>query len=110
MTLLIPSFNIKDAGGQVVLGINDRGDLIASGGATFAGNVTASGSATFNKFRLSNTGPATSSTAIQATATGSAGLATLNATQNEITIINPNVTEDSLIYITPIGDTQNKVL
>jgi hypothetical protein len=42
-------FQIQDAGGQVVLGINDRGDLIASGGATFAGNVTASGSATFSK-------------------------------------------------------------
>ena len=46
----------------------------------------------------------------QATATGSAGYATLKRNKPELTIINPNVTENSLIYITPFGDTQGKVL
>ena len=35
---------------------------------------------------------------------------TLKKNKPELTINNPNVTENSLIYITPFGDTQNKVL
>ena len=39
-----------------------------------------------------------------------AGKATLLAGETEITIKSPFVTENTLIYVTPITDTQNKVL
>ena len=46
----------------------------------------------------------------EAIATGSAGFATLKKNQPELTIRNPLITDKSLIYITPFGDTENKVL
>ncbi len=44
------------------------------------------------------------------TTNATAGKATLPAGETEITIKSPFVTENTLIYVTPISDTQNKVL
>jgi len=43
-------------------------------------------------------------------ATASAGMAKIIAGNKEVTIKSPFVTEKSLIYLTPIGSTDNKVL
>lgn len=42
--------------------------------------------------------------------TGSAGTATLLAGSSEIVIFNPNITDHTLIYITPTSPTQNRTL
>ncbi len=39
-----------------------------------------------------------------------AGEATLPANETEITIKSPSITENTLIYVTPISSTQNRVL
>ena len=74
------------------------------------GSLTASGSGTFAKLNFNLVGEAQASSLTEAVATGSAGFATLKRGQPELTIKNVNVTEKSLIYITPFGDTNNKVL
>ncbi len=92
--------------------------VIASGSAAISsdnlldvrGSLSASGSGTFAKLNFNIVGQAHATSDLEATATGSAGFATLKKNKPELTIYNPNVTEDSLIYITPFGDTQNKVL
>ena len=89
---------IKDNSGKEVLSINSRGDILSSG------------SASLSKLNFNLVGEAQASSLTEAVATGSAGFATLRAGQPEITIKNPNITSKSLIYITPFGDTGNKVL
>ncbi len=74
------------------------------------GNIVASGSATFDKLNFNLVGEALANTDTTAIATGSAGFATINRNKPELTIYNENITKDSLIYITPFGNTQNKVL
>ena len=74
------------------------------------GNIVASGAATFDKLNFNLVGEALADSDTTATSTGSAGFATLNRNKPEITIKNDKITKDSLIYITPFGDTQNKVL
>lgn len=94
-------FNVQDSrtgSGSSVLSINNKGDVVSSGSGTFA------------KLNFNIVGQAHATSDLEATATGSAGFATLKKNKPELTIYNPNVTEDSLIYITPFGDTQNKVL
>ena len=86
----------------------------ASGPAVFAvseqGNVVASGSGTFSKLNLSPISKALALSSSEIIATGSAGIATISAYQSELTIRNSLVTEKSLIYITPNGNTNNEVL
>lgn len=102
---------------------NNGGDASDSGNVRFAnsdgqeilkisgeGNVVASGSGTFDKLNFNLVGEALAETDTTAVATGSAGFATLNRNRAEVTIYNSKITENSLIYITPFGDTQNKVL
>ncbi len=84
--------------GKEVLSVNSKGDIFASGAATLS------------KLNFNLVGEAQASSLTEATASGSAGFATLKAGQPEITIKNPNVTSKSLIYITPFGNTNNKVL
>jgi len=74
------------------------------------GNLTASGSGTFDKLNFNLVGEALADSDTTATATGSAGFATIQRNRQEITIYNEKITRDSLIYITPFGNTQNKVL
>lgn len=79
--------------------------------------IDASGSARFvnvetNKLIIAGSESKTTSnilgTTIQTNAT--AGTATLPAGETAITIKNPNVTDATLIYVTPLSSTQNKVL
>ena len=84
----------------------------ASGSARFAGDVVASGSGIFRKLVISQSlteSPTTSQSAILLPET-TAGNATLLANTLEVTIANTQVTDLSLIYITPVTSTKNKVL
>ena len=91
-------FRIQNSSESAVLAVNTKGDLQASG------------SGTFSKLNFNIVGQAYASGVNQATATGSAGTAILKGNTAELTILNPNVTENSLIYITPAKETQNQVL
>ena len=90
------------------------GTLKISGNAEIAGNlkirgdITASGSATFNKLNLSLAKPAYAISDTESEASGSAGTAEIRSNRTEVTIYNPAVTEDSLVYITPVGNTSNQ--
>jgi site-specific recombinase XerD len=74
------------------------------------GSASVSGTLTSRKINLSFAEQAFATSDVEAVATGSAGTAFLKQYRNEITIKNPNVTDKSLIYITPVGTTNNKVL
>jgi len=91
-------FLITNASNSAVLSVNQAGDLIASGAGTFA------------KLNLNIVAPAFALSPTEVIATGSAGIATMNAHQTEITINNKLVTDKSLIYITPKTNTNNVVL
>ncbi len=67
----------------------------------YKGDVEASGSGTFNKLNLSFIHKALAVSETEVIATGSAGTADIMPYKNELTIRNPLVTKDSLIYITP---------
>ncbi len=74
------------------------------------GSASVSGTLTSRKLNLAFAEQAYATSDIEAVATGSAGIAILKKYRTEITVYNPNVTEKSLIYITPFGSTNNKVL
>lgn len=74
------------------------------------GDLSASGSGTFNKINLSLVQPAYAISSTEIIATGSAGIATISARQKELTINNKLVTSRSLIYVTPRVDTNNIVI
>lgn len=86
----------------------------ASNSAVFevnpAGDVSASGSGTFSKLNFKLVGQAVAANDLEAYATTSAGTAFLKAFRPELTIYNNNVTENSLIYVTPKNNTDNNVL
>ncbi len=91
---LNPNFKIQNAQGDSVLGLNQAGDLIASGEATFS------------KLNLSSlVAPALAVSPTEIVATGSAGTATINMGKTQMTINNKLVTDKSLIYITPKSST-----
>ena len=90
--------NSKTGTGSAVLTIDNQG------------NVKSSGSATFGRLNFNLVGKAEATSLSEAVATGSAGFATLRQGQPELTIKNNLITSKSLIYITPFGDTDNKVL
>ena len=79
----------------------------ASGSAVFQlsqiGDIIASGTATIGKLNLSIAGQAYALSETEVIATGSAGTTQINAYQKQVTIDNPAVTPNSLIYITPVG-------
>ncbi|MBI2007219.1 MAG: hypothetical protein HYS83_00725 [Candidatus Blackburnbacteria bacterium] len=88
-----------------------QGDIVAS--------VDASGSAEFKQLttpRLviaSAQKEATESASVvlgETTSNATAGKATLQAGFAELKINNPNVTENTLVYVTPVSSTSNKVL
>lgn len=91
-------FTVTNASNSAVLAVNSDGD------------VQASGSGMFSKIKFNLVGKAIASGHLQATATGSAGSAIIKTSTNELTIINPMVNSESLIYITPANQTQNQVL
>lgn len=88
-------------GNLLVKGVDD--EIVAS--------IEASGTATFKKLAIAKAEEKVtqiSETEIETNAT--AGQATLPANEAEITIKSQFVKENTLIYVTPISDTQNKVL
>ena len=91
-------FQVNNASNSAVFAVDQSGDVAASGSGTFAKL----------NFDLVQQALAVSDT--EAVASGSAGTAVLNRYHTEITIDNPNVTQKSLIYITPVGDTDNMVV
>lgn len=86
---------VRNASNSAVFGVNSTGD------------VEASGSATFSKLNFNLVGDAHAVSDTEVVASGSAGAAQVKATKTEVTIYTPHVTEDSLIYITPVGNTNN---
>ena len=85
----------------------------ASGSASFAGDVIASGSGTFNKLFIAS--PASGSGLMETqgqtpSANATIGKATLPAGTTQIEVSTTKVTENSYIYITPISSTNNNVL
>lgn len=91
------NLSVQNASGSAVLGINDRGDL------------NSSGSATVSKLNLKLAGQAYAVSDTESIATGSAGTARIRANRPEMTIYTPEVTEESLIYITPVGNTSQPI-
>jgi len=80
-------------------------------------SIDASGSAKFNKLIIANAKEATPSGGgfgelleTQVSSSATAGEAILPANELELVIENNQLTEESLVYITPTSDTQNKVL
>jgi cytoskeletal protein CcmA (bactofilin family) len=84
-------FKIKNSSGSAVFAVNGAGD------------ITASGSATVAKLNFNLIKPAMATGSGDLISFGSAGVATISATRTEVTIHNSLVTDQSLIYITPVG-------
>ena len=98
----------------VIRGINNSivARVDASGSATFSGSLAAqslitSGSATVAKLNINTNVAATSGSAVPA---ASAGTGSLPAQFTEVTILSSQVATNSLIYLTPLTSTGNKVL
>lgn len=89
---------ITGASGSGVLSIDNKG------------NIQASGSAKFTKLELNFVKEAEALSDTEVIASGSAGTASLKAFRKELTVYNELVTKDSLIYVTPISDTQGKTI
>ncbi|KKR76517.1 MAG: hypothetical protein UU21_C0008G0024, partial [Candidatus Levybacteria bacterium GW2011_GWA2_40_8] len=86
-------FEIRNSTESALLSLNERGDLVASGAATFG------------KLNLGLVSPALALSDTELIATGSAGVAFIKPYKTEVTVVNSLVTENSLIYITPVGIT-----
>ena len=84
-------FIIHNSSNSSVLSVNQLGDLIASG------------SGTFGKLNLTLAQPALAVSETELIATGSAGVASIRPNHSEITIQNTQVSDKSLIYVTPVG-------
>ncbi|MBI2613461.1 MAG: site-specific integrase [Candidatus Levybacteria bacterium] len=82
---------VNNASGSGVLSINQKGDLISSGSGTFA------------KLNFSLVQPVLAVSATEAIASSSAGVANIAPYYAELTIKNALVTNESVIYITPVG-------
>ena len=93
------SFNVKGSSSSAILSVNQTGDL------------TASGAATFGKLNLASANSGvTVVSPTEVIASSSAGTITLTANNYQVKVDNPLVTDKSLIYITPVGDTLGKNL
>ncbi len=88
---------VKNASGSAVLSINNQGDVVSSGSATFSDLLAK----TFNIVRTAQADTSLTETV----ASSSAGFATITAGQVERTIITPFVKQNSLIYLSPASDT-----
>jgi site-specific recombinase XerD len=87
------NLEVRNASDAAVLSVNPTGDLIASGAGTFA------------KLNLNLVQPALAVSPDEVIATGSAGVVALKANRASVTVQNSLVTQNSLIYITPVGQT-----
>jgi cytoskeletal protein CcmA (bactofilin family) len=90
--------------------IDTNGDAIFTGNVTVAGNLELSG----NFVVAEGIDPEASISATiiegQINSNSTAGKAVLVANTTELKIVNPKVNIDSLIYVTPVSSTENKVL
>ncbi|HSW97644.1 MAG TPA: site-specific integrase [Candidatus Saccharimonadales bacterium] len=85
------NFKVTNASNSAIFNVNQIGDIIASGAATI------------NKLNFTITKPALALSDHEIIASGSAGVATINANQTFVQVDNKLVTDKSLIYITPVG-------
>jgi len=75
-------------------------------------SIDASGSATFAKVNIASAydEAETATDSAQVATNASAGQGLLAAGELEVQIITEQLTENSLVYITPVSDTENRVL
>jgi len=98
--------------GNLLAVYNENGETVATIDASGSANLA---SLTTNMITIASAGSATDSSAL-ATLTGNtesnstAGNATLTTPNTELTITSPYVTTNSLVYLTPTTNTDNKVL
>ncbi|MBI4084666.1 MAG: hypothetical protein HY431_02070 [Candidatus Levybacteria bacterium] len=85
-------FEIRNSTGSALFSVNSEGDIVSSG------------SASIGKLNLDFVPEALALSPTQVLATGSAGTAFVKANNYEVTVLNELVTENSLIYITPVGE------
>jgi hypothetical protein len=93
-----PSLMVNNASGAALLTINQKGDLVASGTATF-GKLNIGGLIA----------PALAVSPTEVIATGSAGTGVINTGRTQMTINNVLVSDKSLIYITPTSTTTQTI-
>jgi len=82
------------------------GTIDLAGNFTVSGNFTVNGSILAQKLTAEEIKVGQLIIAVDATA----GKAILPAGSTELTINSPHITTETLIYVTPIGDSQNQVL
>lgn len=83
----------------------------ASGSAKFAGDLTASGSATVSKLNITLASDIASTLSGQiATSSATIGTTVIPAGSIQVAIATSQVTASSLIYVTPLSSTNNQVL
>jgi len=120
-----PSDASKSGFGQLLVkGVDEKtvAAIDASGSARFAGDLTASGSASFAKLNISTDATASAivasqsgfgqlaTTSAEIRTNASAGKGEILAGKTEVVIYTDKLTTDSLVYITPTSDTGNQVL
>lgn len=89
------SLVIHDQNGKEVVKIDKSGSIVSSGSGAFANFKIIRGAQADTSFT-------------ETIASGSAGVAVITANESERTIITPFVNSDSLIYLTPVSDTQGQ--
>lgn len=95
--------------GQLLSIYNESGVAVATIDASGSANLA---SLTTNMITISGSTDATSSALLTSSLSSSAtaGVSTLISPDTELTISSPYVTKDTLVYLTPTTNTQNKVL
>ena len=88
---------INNASGSKVLSVSQAGD------------ITASGSGTFTKLNIGPVQPALIASPTEIIASSSAGVAYIAPYQSEVIINNTLVTNESIIYITPVGTPKSQI-
>lgn len=107
-----PSATTSSALGNLLAVYNENGETVATIDASGSANLA---SLTTNMITIASAGSATDSSAL-ATLSGTtksnstAGNASLQSPSTELVIESPYVTPDSLVYLTPTTNTDNKVL
>jgi len=95
----------------LVIARSDSDEAISNNPALdVQGSASISGKLTINKLNLFDAQPAYAISDTEVVATSSAGTESIRSYRTELTIYNSNVTEKSLIYISPIGSSNNQTL
>lgn len=107
-----PPSSSASALGKLLAVYNESGQAVATIDASGSANLA---SLTTNMITIASAGSASDSSALSnivgsATSNATAGVATLTTPNTELTISSPYVTSNSLVYLTPTTNTDNKVL